>query len=346
MSTARIGISAGLERPDGNRPFPSYDLAPLVDDARTQVFRLAEKKILEPADLEGTDAVILLGERIAADSFADDGRLAAVIRIGVGYDTIDVAACTAQDVVLTIAPPGVQRPMAVAILTLLLALAGRLPIKDGIARRGAPAWAERVDHHGVGLVGRTLGSVGIGNIGSEMFRLARPFDMKLIAHDPFASAAMFAELGVEPVALDEVFERADFLALNCPLTDDTRHVANARTLALMKPTAFLINTSRGPVVDQTALFDALVAGRIAGAGLDVFDPEPPAPDDPILALDNVIVAPHSLGWTDQMFGRMAEVNMAAVHDVLAGRNPDNVVNPDVLDRPGFKAKLTGLAGGD
>jgi phosphoglycerate dehydrogenase-like enzyme len=344
MAMTRIGISAGLERDDGSRPFPSYDLTSLVDAPGIEAFRLPQKRVLEASDLAGADAVILLGERIEVGSFADDGRLAAVIRIGVGYDTIDVGACTDRDVVLTIAPPGVQRPMAVAILTFMLALAARLPTKDGIARRGAPAWSERVDHHGVGLVGRTLGSVGMGNIGAEMFRLAKPFDMDFIAHDPYAEASVFKDLEVESVGLDDVFSRADFLALNCPLTDDTRHIAGTRTLALMKPTAFLINTSRGPVVDQKALYEALLERRVAGAGLDVFDPEPPPPDDPILGLDNVIVAPHSLGWTDQMFARMADVNMAAVRDLLAGRNPDNAVNPDVLARPGFKAKLARLAG--
>jgi phosphoglycerate dehydrogenase-like enzyme len=141
------------------------------------------------------------------------------------------------------------------------------------------------------------------------------------------------------LALDEVFRQADFLSLNCPLNAETRHLANARRLALMKPTAFLINTARGPVVEQAALVAALQAGRIAGAGLDVFDPEPPPADDPILALDNALFGPHALGWSDQMFATMAEVNRAQVGAVMAGQAPEHVVNREVLTRPGFLAKL-------
>ena len=128
---------------------------------------------------------------------------------------------------------------------------------------------------GVGLVGRTLGSLGIGNIGAEVFRLAKPFDMKFIAHDPFADKAVAAELGIELVGLEDLFRRADVLSVSCPLTPETRHIVNAERLALMKPTAYLINTARGPIVDQKALTKVLQERRIAGAGLDVLEQEPP-----------------------------------------------------------------------
>ena len=140
---------------------------------------------------------------------------------------------------------------------------------------------------GVGLVGRTLGSLGIGNIGAEVFRLAKPFDMSFIAHDPYADPKVAGELGIELVGLEELFREADLLSVSCPLDDETRHIVNAERLALMKPTAYLINTARGPIVDQKALTEALQEGRIAGAGLDVFEQEPIRPDDPILKLDNV-----------------------------------------------------------
>ena len=128
---------------------------------------------------------------------------------------------------------------------------------------------------GVGLVGRTLGSLGIGNIGAEVFRLAKPFDMKFIAHDPYADKAVAAELGIELVGLEDLFRRADVLSVSCPLTPETRHLVNAERLALMKPTAYLINTARGPIVDQKALTKVLQERRIAGAGLDVLEQEPP-----------------------------------------------------------------------
>ena len=173
---------------------------------------------------------------------------------------------------------------------------------------------------GVGLVGRTLGSIGIGNIGAELFRLAKPFDMKFIAHDPYADRSVAAELGIELVGLEDVFRRADFVSVNCPLTPQTRHLVNAERLALMKPTAYLINTARGPIVDQQALTKALKERRIAGAGLDVLEQEPPDADDPILKLDNVILAPHALCWTDQCFAGNGAADVKAVLDVQHGRD--------------------------
>ena len=166
----------------------------------------------------------------------------------------------------------------------MLALTGKLMIKDRLAREAAAGFAKRSDHMGVGLVGRTLGSVGIGNIGAELFRLAKPFEMRFIAHDPFADRAVAAELGIELVALDDLFRQADVVSVSCPLTDQTHHLVNATRLALMKPSAYLINTARGPIVDQKALTEALKEGRIGGAGLDVLEKEPPDPGDPILTL--------------------------------------------------------------
>lgn len=343
MTTFRVGISADFEN-DGVQTFPSYDISALRDAAGVDLSVLPAESPLRPETIADLDAVILLGEQLRQSSLAAGCRLAHVARVGVGYDTVDVPACTEHDVVLTICPDGVRRPMAIAIVTLLLALSGNLLAKDRIARKGAPGWNERMGYHGVGLIGRTLGSVGIGNIGAEMFRMARPFEMRYIAHDPYADPAVAAELGVELVGLDDVFARSDFLAFNCPLTADTRGIGSAAGIARMKPTAYLINTSRGPVVDRDALYDALANGRIAGAGLDVFDPEPPLADDPLLTLDNVVLAPHSLGWTDQMFTEFGRLNAEAVLDVAAGRAPRNVVNKDVLDRPGFQAKLAAFSG--
>ncbi len=141
---------------------------------------------------------------------------------------------------------------------------------------------------GLGLVGRTLGQLGIGNIGAEVFRLARPFEMKFIAHDPYADPKVAQELGVRLVGLEELFREADVLSVSCPLNDETHHIVNAERLALMKPTAYLINTSRGPVVDEKALTDVLQQGGIAGAGLDVFEQEPSPADNPLYRLDNVL----------------------------------------------------------
>ena len=154
----------------------------------------------------------------------------------------------------------------------MLALTGKLMVKDRLTREAAAGFAKRSDHMGVGLVGRTLGSLGIGNIGAEVFRLAKPFDMKFIAHDPFADKTVAAELGIELVgARGRCSAAPTSLSVSCPLTPETRHLVNAERLALMKPTAYLINTARGPIVDQKALTKVLQERRIAGAGLDVLE---------------------------------------------------------------------------
>jgi D-3-phosphoglycerate dehydrogenase len=183
---------------------------------------------------------------------------------------------------------------------------------------------------GVGLIGRTLASVGIGNIGAELFRLAKPFDMRFIAHDPYAKPETARELGVTLVDLETVFREGDFVTINCPLMPETHHLVNAQRLALMKPTAYLINTARGPIVDQRAITETLQAGRIAGAGLDVQEREPPDVDDPLLKLDNVILAPHALCWTDQCFAGIGASAVASVLDVAGKRVPRGLVNRTVL----------------
>ena len=252
---------------------------------------------------------------------------------------VDVPACTANDIALVITPDGVRRPVAVSIITFMLALTGKMMVKDKLARQGGPGFAARGEHMGVGLVGRTLGSLGVGNIGAEMFRMAKPFDMNFIAHDPYADKKVAAELGIRLVSIEELFAQSDILSVNCPLTPDTHHIVNAERLALMKPTAYFINTARGPIVDQKALTKVLQERKIAGAGLDVFEQEPTDPNDPLLKLDNIIAAPHALCWTDQCFAGNGAADVKAVLDVMKGQLPRGVVNREVLEKPGFKAKL-------
>jgi phosphoglycerate dehydrogenase-like enzyme len=174
--------------------------------------------------------------------------------------------------------------------------------------------------------------------------MAKPFDMRFIAHDPFADKNVAKELGIELVSLEDAFRRADVLSVNCPLTPETHHLVNAERLALMKPTAYLINTARGPIVDQKALTNALQEKRIAGAGLDVFEAEPVPADDPILKLDNVIVAPHALCWTDQCFAGNGAADVKAVLDLMQGQVPRGVVNRAVVDSSRFKARLEAYRG--
>ncbi len=342
MEKFRVALSSDFVRPDGAPAFPSFDLSPLDADPRIEWGYVPVKEgRIAAADMAGFDALILLAGRFDAGSFPQDGRLALVARFGVGYDNVDVAACSANDAALVITPSGVRRPVAVAIMTFVLALSGNLLIKDRLTRAGPEGWARRGAHMGMGLIGKTLGSVGVGNIGAELFRMAAPFGMSFVAHDPFADAEVARELGVELVPLDDVFRRSDFVCVNCPLSDDTRRLVNAARLALMKPTAFLINTARGPIVDQAALTVALTEGRIAGAGLDVFEDEPSDASDALFRLENVIVTPHSLCWTDQCFADIGAADIRAVQAMIDGRVPDGIVNRDIGGNERWLGKLAG-----
>ena len=252
-------------------------------------------------------------------------------------------ACTRAAVAVVNTADAVRRPVAVAILTLILAIVGRLREKDRLARSGPSGWAQAAALSGIGLSGKTLGSVGLGSIASELVRLVRPLDLNVIAHDPAVTAATAARAGVRWVELDEVFRQSDIVTVNCPLTPATRHLVDAKRLALMKPSAFLINTARGSVVDQRALTAALAFGRIAGAGLDVFEQEPADADDPLFTLDNVVVTPHCLCWTDELYRASGEEGIAAVTAVLAGRMPQRMLNPAVATDERWLAKLAALA---
>lgn len=346
MTTFRVALSSDFRRPDGSPTYPAFDLTPLTDNPDIEVGYVDPVDgVMPAAGLEGYDALILLVPKFTPASVPPGGRLALVARFGVGYDSVDIPTCTENDIAAVITPDGVRRPVAVSILTFVLALSQKMLIKDKLARQGPAGWAQRADFMGTGLIGKTMGSIGIGNIGAEFYRLAQPFGMNFIAHDPFADTVVAKELGIELVGLEDVFRRSDFLSVSCPLNDQTRGIVNAERLALMKPNAYLINTSRGPTVDQAALYDALKNGVIAGAGLDVFHTEPAPADEPILKLDNVIVAPHSLCWTDQCFGGIGAADVAATLAVMKGEVPRGIVNKEIVDRPGWQAKLAGYRKG-
>ena len=343
MSAFRVALSGDFFDAAGQPAYPMFDLSPLRERDDVELIVLEPCDEIAPEQVADVDALILLMPKVTAQTLSSGSRLAVVARFGAGYDTVDVEACTAKDVALVITPDGVRRPVAVSILTLMLALTGKLMVKDRLTRGGPDTWGQRSDHMGVGLVGLTLGSIGIGNIGAELFRLAKPLDMNYLAHDPYADPEVAAELGIELVGLEELFRRADVLAVNCPLSEATRHLVNAERLALMKPGAYLINTARGSIVDQAALTAFLAEGRIAGAGLDVLEQEPPDPNDPILSLDNVILTPHALCWTDQCFAGNGAADVKAVLDFKAGQVPRGIVNRSVIDSPGWQEKLRRFA---
>jgi phosphoglycerate dehydrogenase-like enzyme len=278
------------------------------------------------------DALYVNIARVPASAVArPDCRLRVVARHGVGYDTVDVAAMTKAGVMVTNTPTAMPRPVATTALTFILALAGKLFLKDRLTRTGR--WHERMDSMGRGLTGRTLGVVGAGGIGRELLRMARAFDLKLVAADPFANAIELGYLDTRKVSLETLLRTADFVVVCCLLNAQTRHLIGAQQFALMRPEAYFINVARGPIVDEPALIDALVQRRIAGAALDVFEQEPVDPANPLLTMDNVIVTPHSLCWTDECFHNMAATGLQSIVDALAGRMPEFIVDREVIKHP-------------
>jgi phosphoglycerate dehydrogenase-like enzyme len=295
---------------------------------------------LPAALIAGYDAVVLLGERIGPRSLAEQSRLLAIARWGVGYDAIDLDACTAHDVCVFITPEGVRRPVAIATLTLLLALTLKLRQKDALVRGGD--WGQKADYLGEMLTGKVLGTLGLGRIGRELFRLAAPLGMRHIAHDPYLDPAQTEVDGVRIVDKAALLRETDVLCITCALTPETFHAIGSVELALMKPSAYLINTARGPIVDEEALVAALRHGRLRGAGLDVFEQEPLPLDSPLLSLDNVWLAPHALAWTEELTLGVAMEDAEGLVRLARGELPRTIVNHEVVERAGFQARLREL----
>jgi len=278
------------------------------------------------------DAIYVNIARVPAAAVGrSDCRLRVVARHGVGYDAVDIAAMTRAGVVVTNTPSAMPRPVATTAITFVLALAGKLFLKDTLVRSGR--WQERMDNMGMGLTGRTLGVIGAGGIGKEILRMARSFDLKLLASDPYANDVELGYIGARKVALDTLMREADFVVVCCLLNESTRRLIGAKEFASMRSTSYFINVARGPIVDEQALIEALRERRIAGAALDVFEREPVAPDNPLLGMDNVIVTPHALCWTDECFHNMAATGLKSIVDAMEGRVPEFVVNREVLHHP-------------
>ena len=329
--TFRIGITRDVMREDGTPVFDPRALEIFNDPRVAWEFIPENTKELTAEHGARYDALCVFNPKVpAAVVSGPDRRVKIVARMGAGYDSVDVAACTANGVLLTNTPDGVRRPVATTIVLFILALSHKLLLKDTLTRTGR--WTETTKHMGEGLTGKTVGSIGFGNIAQDLFRLLAPFEMTHLAHSRSLKPgdADAGALNVTPADFDTVLRESDFVCINTPLTPQTRHMIGAREIGLMKPTAYFINTSRGPVVDEPALYDALRDRKIAGAALDVFEQEPVANDNPILKLDNVIVTPHSICWTDELFRRNAESAFRSVIAVVDGKVPTYVVNREVL----------------
>ena len=237
---------------------------------------------------------------------------------GAGYDTVDVPACTEAGVLVLNQSGGNRQSVAEHVLAMLLALSKRIIETDRIMRR-----KEGMDRNaflGTESHGKTIGIVGLGNVGSRVAELCRGvLDMRVLAYDPYLSAEEMERRGAEKVELDVLLSHADFVSINCPLTEETRGMIGARQFALMRRSALFITTSRGCIHDEDALHEALRAGKIAGAGLDVWAKEPPPTDHPLLQLDNVLVSPHMAGVTREARANMGRIAAEQLIDALDGK---------------------------
>ncbi len=305
--------------------------ASFVDVLRAEGFELVyhgrpgqldEDQILET--LKGIDASVAGSEPYTERVYAANPQLKVVARVGVGYDAVDTAAATRHGVVVTIAPNTNQGSVAEHTFGLMLALTKNLISQHVGTRDGR--WPRGTN---LPLRGRTLGIAGLGRIGKAMATRAQAFEMKVLAHDPFPDAAWAEAHAVPMVSMEQLLRESDFLTLHMPALPETTNLINARTLAMMKPTAYLINTSRGAVIHEADLYEALKAKRIAGAGLDVFAQEPPG-ENPLLTLDNVVLTPHAAGVDLQSRDDMARSAADAIISLSRGEWPaEKVVNPQV-----------------
>lgn len=282
----------------------------------------------------GVDGLLsLLTDRVDDELMAAAPRLKVVSNFAVGYDNIDVAAATRRRIVVTNTPEVLTETVADFAFCLLLAAARRLVEADAYTRAGHWKTWEPLLLAGQDLYRATLGLVGLGRIGSAVARRAKGFAMRILYYDPYRREDLERDLGIEyRPHLDDVLREADFVSVHVPLSDATRHLLGRDQFAMMKRSAVFVNTSRGPVVDQQALAEALASGEIYAAGIDVFEREPVPADDPLLKLANVIVAPHIASASIPTRIRMATLAAENLVAVLQGQTPPNPVNPEVAAR--------------
>jgi D-3-phosphoglycerate dehydrogenase len=277
-------------------------------------------------------AGVALSVQPFSDPELDAGSsLEVVARIGVGYDAVDVPALTRRKLPLMIAGTANSVSVAEAGIYLMMSLARKGAMLDEMVKEGR--WRDRYSDMPVDLYGKTVLIVGFGKIGARSAKRLAAMETNVLIYDPYTYSETIAAMGYEPVAdLDEGVARADFINIHCPKTPETTGLFDAARIGRMKKTAFIVNTARGGIIDEKALYDALSKKQIAGAALDVFAQEPTPTDNPLLKLDNFICAPHMAGVTREAVDRMAMVTVQNLLSVIDGRpNRENVVNKEVLD---------------
>jgi D-3-phosphoglycerate dehydrogenase len=279
---------------------------------------------------DGADAILNADFRLTANLIATLHRCRVISRIGTGVDNIDVPSATAMGIAVANVPEFCTEEVANRTFALLLACSCRLVQLDRGVR--ASQWRSANVPETVQVEGQTLGLVEFGRIARAVGRRARAIGMKLAVYDPYVKPAKIEAEDAVSCSLKSLFSISDFISIHAPLTEDTRHLIDSQALALVKPTAILINCSRGGLIDEAALTAALNEGRLAGAGLDVLETEPPAPDNPLLKLEQVILTPHTAAHTAAALERVRRVAVENVVRVLRGEPILNIVNPSVGQR--------------
>jgi phosphoglycerate dehydrogenase-like enzyme len=332
-----VGLTHDLQSPTAPTTWGDIGLDALDQAGVDWGFLPADGGTLTPELVDGYDAVLFASPGVTAATVSGPRTPRLFARFGVGLDAVDLAACTEAGAGVTITPDGARRPVATAALTLILSVGHRLLNKHNLVLTGR--WQDKQSLMGHGLTGRTVGTIGLGNIALELFRLLTPFSTVNLSYDPHRTTGDAAAHGVQLVELNELLGRCEIVVVTAALTPDTYHLLDADRLRLLRPEAIVINVARGPIIDTQALAEALRAGRLGGAGLDVFDPEPLPPDSPLTSLDNVVLSPHALAWTDEMARGNGASAIRAIIAVRNGRIPEHLANPDVLSHPRFALRV-------
>jgi phosphoglycerate dehydrogenase-like enzyme len=323
---------------DGQLVFKDIGLELLSANQAIRYRFLEPEATLSARQLHNLDALVCLAPKITIDSLSQADRLVAVARFGVGYDSVDVNACTEADVALFIAAGAVNYSVAEAILGWMLALGHHLKQKDQLVREGR--WNEKSHWMGSEIRHKVVGLVGVGGIGGTLAGLLHPFRAaEIIAFDPYVNAARAQQLMVRLVSLGKLLSLSDYVVICCPLTNETRNLLGAPELALMKRSAYLVNAARGGIVNEDALIETLKMKQIAGAAVDVFASEPVTARHPLCQFDNVILAPHAIAWTDELFAEIGQKCCEQVLSLFSGQVPGGLVNKEVVGRTGFQEKL-------
>jgi D-3-phosphoglycerate dehydrogenase len=280
--------------------------------------------------LADVDGIALALTRFGAPELAAAPNIKVAARIGVGYDTVDIPALTAQRIPLMTCGIANSPSVAEQAFSLMFALAKRTAAHDAGVRAGT--WRDQLNMLPVDFLGKTLLVVGFGRIGTRTAKRALAFEMRVLVYDPYVAADAMRAAGCEPVSdLDAAVAQADFITVHCPKNPETVDMFDAAQLGRMKPSAYIVNTARGGIINEQALCEALAANRIAGAGIDVFEREPAPVDHPLLKLANVVVAPHMAGVTRESMDRMAVTTARNILSVLDGApNKENAINPEVF----------------